>query len=202
MPMIRVMKKQGFGVLCLLLSGCAMSLPVPVPGVPPLRLAPATLGASVSLIQRLTVLKVPRRGEAAASAGQGIDVLLELDPGRIRLAGFVMNQRVLTIEDDGQTLRSQRHPLLPKEVDAAHVLRDVQLVYWPAVAVRAALPPGWTLEDSARLRMLRDAAGAPVIRIRYAAPPPHWDGRTELDNAAEHYRLLIESALQQEEQAP
>ena len=128
-----------------------------------------------------------------------IDVLLELDPARIRLAGFVMNQRVLTLDYDGKTLHSQRHPLLPTEVDAAHVLRDVQLVYWPASALQAALPPGWTLDESERARVLRSRDGSAVVTIRYAAGAPRWIGTAELDNAAEHYRLRIESALQPEE---
>ncbi|WP_315384024.1 DUF3261 domain-containing protein [Microvirgula aerodenitrificans] len=188
------------GVLCLLLlTGCATRAPAPVAAVPPLQLAPATLGSSLTLVQRLTVLKVPRNGGEAASTGRSIDVLLELDPARVRLAGFVMNQRVLTLDYDGKTLRSQRHPLLPMEVDAAHVLRDVQLVYWPASALQAALPPGWTLDESERARVLRSRDGRAVVNIRYAASAPRWIGTAELDNVAEHYRLRIESALQPEE---
>jgi len=173
-------------LLALLLAACAAA-PPPAPPVPeelpPLWLAPAAFGASVQLAQRLVV--------EAGGLQHGLDVLLEIDPQQLQLAGLLGGRRVVTLRYDGTAPVVDAIAGLPAMIDERRVLRDLQLTYWPAPAIRAALPAGWTLdEDTTTRRLARE--GQAAIEIRYAGEP-HWLGRTEFNNLQQRYRLLIES---------
>jgi len=183
-------------IAALLLAACASRPQLPPPTLPSLQLPPAALGTSLSLTQRLTVTRAPSAAEAYMSmpTTHSLDVLLEIDSAAVHLAGFALGQRVLTLAWDGQTLESTRHPMLPAAVDAAKVLRDVQLVYWPAASVQAALPDGWTLEDAGTDRRLSHD-GKLAATIHYETEP-RWAGNARLDNRLEDYHLLIESKVQ------
>lgn len=175
-----------------LLGACAAPR-APLVQLPLLRLPPAALGRALSLVQRLSV----RRLDAAADAPpQTVEVLLEADGEALRLAGFALNQRVLTMAWDGRELQVKRHPLLPAEVDTDRMLRDLTLVLWPAEAIRAALPAGWTLDADARTRVLRDH-GEPRLTIAYGVAVDAPLGPVTLSNLAEGYALEIESRVQQ-----
>lgn len=171
----------------LLLSACTTPQAPPAAQLPQLALAPAALGTELALAQRLTVT----HEHGARTAPAPLEALLEVDAQSVRLVALALAQRVLTLEWDGQHLVSSRHALLPPQIQAAHVLRDVQLAYWPAAAVRAALPPGWTLEEGNRRRVLL-AAGLPRVTIHYSNDP-RWQGRVDIINLTESYRLTIES---------
>ena len=155
-------------------------------GLPLLRLSPASLGASLSLAQRLSFAHQDDPG-----APRTLEALLEIDSDAVRLAGLALGQRVFTLQWDGEVLEEQRAPQVPAQLQASQVLRDLQLVYWPAEAVRAALPPDWTLEEGARTRALL-SGGRVRVQVRYDSEP-RWSGRVELDNHSERYRLAIES---------
>jgi hypothetical protein len=177
----------------LLLAGLAACAtpprpPPPPPGepLPELRLAPAALGATVSLSQRLVFTH-----EADPEGPRSLEALLEVDPALMQLAGFALGQRILTLRWNGATLDEEREPRLPAQFQSTAVLRDVQLVYWPAEAVRAALPPGWTLGDEPGQRTL-SKNGRQWVTVRYDGEP-RWKGRTQLTNFSEHYQLTIES---------
>ncbi|CAM3649454.1 DUF3261 domain-containing protein [Corallococcus sp. ZKHCc1 1396] len=154
--------------------------------LPELRLSPAALGTSVSLTQRLEFAH-----EADPGGPRSLEALLEVDAEWMQLAGFAMGQRILTLRWNGTTLDEERDPRLPAQFQSAPVLRDVQLVYWPADAVRAALPPGWTLEEGPGRRAL-SKNGREWVTVRYDGEP-RWAGRTQLLNLSEHYRLTIDS---------
>jgi len=177
-----------------LLAACAQTAAPPAApptaSVPALRLSPASFGASLSLAQRLTVRQLPAAARRPVPE-QSLEAQLEIEAGELRLAAFALNQRVLMLRWDGLALQTQRHALLPAEVDAERVLRDVQLVYWPLAAVAAALPAGWTVADADSQRLLSFGDQVQVL-IDYAGQP-RWQGRAELDNRREGYRLTIES---------
>nr|WP_242588410.1 DUF3261 domain-containing protein [Corallococcus macrosporus] len=154
--------------------------------LPELRLAPAAFGASVSLAQRLVFAH-----EQDPGGPRSLEALMEVDPASLQLAGLAMGQRILTLRWDGTKLDEERDSRLPAQFDSALVLRDVQLVYWPADAVRAALPAGWTLEDGPGRRSL-SKNGREWVTVRYDGVP-RWEGRTQLTNLSEHYQLTIES---------
>ncbi|MNV44553.1 hypothetical protein D3C71_1363180 [compost metagenome] len=67
------------------------------------------------------------------------------------------------------------------------VLDDLQFALWPAAAIRAALPAGWTLQETDGVRSLVQG-GTPWL-VRDTLP----DGRVRLRNLAEGYELVIES---------
>ena len=150
-----------------------------------LQLAPATLGASISLQQHLTVERDGQIDE--------LDVALEIDAQRIDLVALAMQQRVLSLHYDGRSLESWRHPALPAALRAEDVLEDLQLTLWPAAALRPALPAGWRIEeDGARRILLADDLA--VTEIDYEGAP-RWNGRIVLNNLRYRYRLTIQSAL-------
>lgn len=176
-------------VAMLALAGCATTRTLPTSPLPEPRLAPATLGATISVAQRLRF----ETATAPDGATPGIDAQLEVDADSLRLAGIAMGQRVLTLQWDGHELASQRHPQLPPQVDPARVLRDIQYAYWPGDVLRRALPPGWSLDDGDDLRTLRHGQRT-LLSIRYTAQP-RWAGNAVLDNVAERYRLAIQSKV-------
>lgn len=149
-----------------------------------LKLAPASLGASISLQQRLRVEREGRIDE--------LDAALEVDPDQIDLVGLALGQRILTLHYDGTHLRSWRHPALPTQLRGEDVLEDIQLTLWPAEAIRQALPSGWSIEENGRRRTLL-LDGARVMVVEYSGEP-RWNGEIRLVNLRYHYRLTIQSA--------
>ena len=174
----------------LIVSACATTVAPPLQ-LPQPRLTPQAMGVTVSLAQRLTIERAPAGRPVAA---RSLDTLLEIDASSVRLAAFALGQRVMTLTWDGTALTSERHALLPAEVDAAYVLRDVQWMYAPLDALRKVLPAGWQLDERGDERTLSHGA-TPILLIRYGAEP-RWMGRSRMENRLEGYSLTIESAQQ------
>lgn len=175
------------------LAGCATITPLPASQIPEPRLTPQAFGGEVSLVQRLSF---KRAKGLPGNAPRQLDVLLEIDPSEVRLAGIAMGQRVLSLLWDGTTLDVKRHPLLPIQVDPARILRDIQYAFWPTADLQARLPVGWQLRDEPRQRELRRGDAA-VIRIDYDSDSPRWQGTVRLDNRLEGYQLEIRSQVQE-----
>lgn len=166
------------------LAGCA-SAPQPTPPARlGLKLAPAALGASISVQQHLKVERGGRIDE--------LDVALQVEPDAIDMVGLAFGQRVLTLRYDGKELTSWRHALLPSQVKADDVLEDMQLTLWPAAAIAQALPAGWRIDEQGMHRTLYLGA-EPVMLIDYSAQP-RWSGTVVLQNLRYHYRLTIQFA--------
>lgn len=152
--------------------------------LPPLRLPPAALGAaSYAYSQRLSVTRLDRPQARA----QQVDVQLQLDASGLLLAGFAFGQRVLLMQWDGEQLQVTRHPRLPAEVDTDRMLRDLCLVFWPADAVRAALPAGWSWVETPDGQTLRQGE---TVQLTVRRPTAQ---QVDIVNTAEGYRLLIDS---------
>lgn len=162
----------------LLLAACVHA-PKPAVELPPLRLAPSALGHALSAQQRLEFAFGTQRRE--------LDALLEVDASEVRLAVQAMGQTGVRLSWNGEMLEQQRAPWLPPAVRAERVLDDLQFALWPAEAIRAVLPSGWTLRDDGRVRELV-CDGTPWLLAETDG-----DGRIHLDNRAEGYRLEIES---------
>jgi uncharacterized protein YbdZ (MbtH family) len=101
---------------------------------------------------------------------------------------------VLTLRYDGVKLEETRNPMLPRDVRGTDILTDVQLALWPADAVRAALPAGWTLTDSDTQRTFSKDA-LEIVTISYDAVP-HWTSLVTMRNLRYDYRLVIRSAAE------
>lgn len=166
----------------LLLTACATP-PAPVARLG-LKLAPADLGATVSVQQHL---KVERKGRI-----DELDAAVEVDAQQVQMVGLAFGQRVLSLNYDGKELTSWRHMMLPKQVSAEDVLEDMQLTLWPAESIARSLPQGWRIEDAGLKRTLY-LDGAVVASITYTQMP-RWSGTVTLDNLRYDYRLTIESA--------
>ena len=162
------------------LGACASAPPRATPHeAPQLRLAPALLGHPLSLQQHLT-LQAPGRD-------QQLDVLLEADARHVQLGVVAMGQVAARLDWDGTTLEEERAPWWPQAVSGSRILSDLQLTLWPAAAIQAALPAGWTFVESADVRTLRQD-GEVVTVITRTAPTV-----VELDQRREHFKLKIES---------
>jgi hypothetical protein len=167
----------------LALAGCESQKSQP-PARLGLRLSPASLGTSISLQQRLAV---EREGRVDYLEGA-----LEIDERHLSMIGLALGQRVMSLEYDGRELKSWRHALLPSQVRAEDVLEDIQLTYWPADAIRAALPAGWSVKDEGMRRTLW-SNNTKVMEIDYSAEP-RWNGKVLLTNLRYEYQLTIQSA--------
>ena len=165
----------------LIIGGCAV--PAHQPARLGLKLAPSALGESISLQQHL---RVERNGSV-----DELDAVLEVDSRRLDLVGLALGQRVLTLHYDGQKINVWRHPLFPPEVRDEDILEDLQLILWPADAVRQALPGGWRIEENGARRTLL-IGEMPVTVINYSGEP-RWNGKIELSNLRYQYRLIIQS---------
>jgi len=178
-------------VAALLLSACATtSEPSPAPAAADsarlyLQLSPAALGTSLSLQQHLRVERAGRTDD--------LDTVLEIEPDHLDLVGLAFGQRVMSLHYDGRELKTWRHFMLPKEVQGADVLQDVQLTLWPANAIRAALPAGWELRDNEMQRTLLHNQKV-VTRIDYPDRKP-WGGKVILTNLYYQYKLTIDSVV-------
>jgi hypothetical protein len=165
----------------LLAAGCANS-PTPTanePDSPLLRLAPASLGRTLALQQQLTV--------AARGQTHRLDMILEADADSVRLAMMNLGQTVARLEWNGRELTETRVSWWPAAVKGERILSDLQLVLWPAQAISAALPGGWTLDAHAGERVLR-REGTVVATVSYPSAT-----RAELVNLRHGYRLSIDS---------
>jgi hypothetical protein len=167
-------------LLAVLLTACA-STATRTPGIvlPPLRLAPAALGQELAVQQRL----VFRFG----SHVRELDALLEVDAQAVRLAVQAMGRTGVTLQWDGTQLSEQRAAWLPAAVRSERVLDDVQFSLWPTDAVRAALPPGWTLAERDQTRELSHDGRVWLLRERVNATT------LQVRNLADGYDLTIES---------
>jgi len=157
------------------------------PPIPParlgLKLAPATLGAPLSLQQHLSIERQGRVDE--------IDAALEVDDQSLDLVGLAFGQRILALHFDGRSLQSWRHPLVPEQLRGEDVLEDLQLALWPIDVIEKALPAGWSIVDNGQRRLLR-LLDEPVMVIEYS-DEPRWSGKIELTNLRYQYRLTIQS---------
>ena len=158
------------------------------PEVPRPQLSPQAMGVTLSLSQRLSVERLSPDGQLTTDR---LDALLEIDAESVHLAGLAMGQRVLSLQWRGQQLQSQRHPMLPAQVDETRILRDLQWVYANEDALRATLPTGWQLLAQPSLRELR-LHEQTQLSVCYELTQG-WAGRIVVDNRMEGYRLVIDS---------
>lgn len=151
----------------------------PVEAAPLFALAPSALPGGLAEQQRLSFEHGDRR--------ETVDAMVQADAAAVRLVIHAQGQVALRLDWDGEELTQKRMPWLPEAIDGARVLSDLQLVFWPAGALRTQLPAGWTIEDDGARRTLRDARGtvAWVERVD--------DDTRVLHQARLRYRLRIDS---------
>lgn len=143
-----------------LLTGCASTVSMQgAARTPLLALAPADLGCSVAVQQRLTV-------EQPGKPAQQLEALLEVDAQAVRLAFFLMGQGMGTMVWDGTQWDKQLSRHWPAQLAPEQVLSDLQLAFWPVPALQPAVRPPWQLETSTNgRRLLRD--GREHVRVQF-----------------------------------
>lgn len=152
-------------LLALLVASCVTTpKPPPAPEFG-LRLSPASLGRELSLSQRITVV----RGDDRKS----FDAQLEADAASVRVAAVAMGHTVAQLSWDGKSLEKKVSTHVPPAVTAERILSDVQLAWWPAEAIRAGLPAGYTLEETPTSRVVTEQ-GAPFASVTYEGTAPAW----------------------------
>jgi len=161
----------------LVLAACASSPPLPPAATPLLRLTPSSLGRELTVVQQLDV--------QAAGQSRSLEVALEADGESVRMAFLQLGQTVARLEWDGRQLAQSLAPGWPRVVSAEQVLSDLQLVWWPAAAVRAGLAPGWQLAESPQTREL-SYQGRVLTSVRKLAPE-----HVELVQHAQGYTVQI-----------
>lgn len=143
----------------LLLGACASPREQNAARVPLLALAPRALGCSVAVQQRLTV-ELPDRPT------QQLEALLEVDAEAVRLAFFLMGQRLGTMVWDGQQWDKQLSRHWPAQLAPEQVLSDLQLAFWPTAVVQQVVQAPWSVEAWATgRRLLRD--GQEQVRVQF-----------------------------------
>jgi len=161
----------------LVLAACASAPSLPPDATPLLRLAPSSLGRELAVVQQLDV--------QAAGQTRSLEVALEADADSVRMAFMQLGQTVARLEWDGRKLEQSLAPGWPKVVSAEQVLSDLQLVWWPAAAVREGLAPGWQLAESGQAREL-SYQGRAVVSVRKLGPD-----HVELVQHAQGYTVQI-----------
>lgn len=182
-------------LLALILTACLTLGSAPPSQLPLLHLSPRAFNSNVSLAQRLTLVAANNALIQKLGDSHSLDSFLEINTQEVRMAGFAVGRRLLTLHWDGQNLSASQDRLLPWRADPERILRDIQLAFWPAATIIAVLPAGWTLEDGAASRTLQQD-GITKVHINYNGTP-RWQGITTIDNRAEGYLLTIESSAQE-----
>ena len=164
-----------------LLAACATPVERAAPPERALAL-PGTL-ESRSFQQVLTVRLGGRERQFLAAGELCADalVLVLLSPQGLEL---------LRLRHGADGLEVHRRDALPPGLTPRAILADLQLVYWPAPALRAAWGEDWALRESPRSRVLVHA-GRPVARVEYTGPA--WRAPVTLAHEMLGYRLQVET---------
>ncbi|AGW95089.1 DUF3261 domain-containing protein [Cupriavidus sp. DF5525] len=143
--------------------GAAPEHAAPQPGATALlRLPPASLQRELKLQQHIIVeFQLQGRTER-----RELMALLEADAAHTRLAAVAGGQVLARLSWDGTNLQVSRSPWAPAELQPERILSDLQLSLWPADAIRAALPAGWSFDATPALRQLRQGTET-VAEIRF-----------------------------------
>ena len=99
---------------------------------------------------------------------QSLLVMLNADDKKLTLAGLSsVGIRLFLVTYDEKGIHTEQSIVGPQLPPASQVLADVMLSHWPVSAWTPQLPKGWTLQDIADKRELRNASGALVTEITY-----------------------------------
>lgn len=170
----------------LLLSGCAALRPeghAPLPGGGWWKpLSPALLGRDFSAVQRVD-------GEFAGRPALFL-FYLEVEGERLSLVATTPDgTQLFSLVQQGESVKVEPSPLLPRQWRPAAVLMDLQLAYWPAAAVAANLAgTPLRLEAAGNERRLRRGEETVTV-IRHGADP--WRAPLQLEQADWHYRYSV-----------
>jgi hypothetical protein len=167
------------------LTGCTLMQQEPVTVKPELMPIAQPLGPSRRIVQQINAVWADRQESLLA--------VLELDAKHIAMAGLSNDGLSLfNLTYDGNTLVSDKSPLLPESVAPEFIITDLQLVYWPIAELQKKLPAGWRLEEGDKKRFLY-ISDKKQVEVDYLSPDPVWPKTVELVNFQYNYRLNIKT---------
>lgn len=185
------MKRAAAALALLWLGACASAPPVPSPAAPPPAvvrplLAPATLG------QERTMNQVVRTAMGAREFT--FNCVVTVKDGAMTVVGLnAVGVRLFTLRQDGGGLQVEKSAGLPAAFDPAHMLADLQLVFWPLAPLQSRLrEDGWQLGEPAPGTRRLHRGDRLVAEVHYAAEDA-WTGRSWLVNFEYGYSLQIDS---------
>jgi len=172
-------------VLLLGLSGCTLMQPQQVIDKPELMPIAQPLGPARRIVQQINAVWAGRQESLLA--------VLELDAKHIAMAGLSSEGLSLfNLTYDGNTVVSDKSPLLPESVNPEFIISDLQLVYWPIAELQKKLPVNWRLEVAGNKRILT-VGNKKQVEVNYLSPDPVWPKAVELVNFQYNYRLNIKT---------
>jgi len=165
-------------ILALLLSSCSLLQSTTVPQL----LSPAALGAQLQLNQTLVSEVDGKR--------QQILIALKVTQQQMLMLGLsVEGQRLFTLNYDGLSLQQKSLSSIAKKLDGEHIMRLVQLAYWPAEALRLSYGKNYQLIELENQRRLMHY-GDKIITIDYNDEPP-WRGSITIVHHQQELKLKI-----------
>lgn len=178
-------RRLAFLVLTLCLSSCAVlsttNPPEPEEAIP----LAQPMAPSRRVVQQLTAIW-PGKQETLLC-------VLELDQKHIAIAGLSTDGiSLFNLNYDGKKLVLDKSPLLPVNFSPEHIIKDLQLVYWPVSELQKILPPAWRLEADSRHRRLY-FNNEKNVEVDYLQPDAVWPKTVELTNHRYHYQLHIKT---------
>jgi hypothetical protein len=173
------------GTFLLWLSGCTLMQPQQVTDKPELMPMAQPLGPARRIVQQIDAVWADRQESLLA--------VLELDARHIAMAGLSNDGLSLfNLTYDGNTVVSDKSPLLPESVNPEFIISDLQLVYWPIAELQKKLPAEWRLESTRNKRILT-VRNKKQIEVNYLSSDPVWPKAVELVNFQYNYRLNIKT---------
>ena len=128
------------------LAGCQTLGLSPSPATPPL-LAPGSSGLSVQMNQRMTLAMDGREHH--------LIVVASFTPRQTRMTGFTLTgQRLLDIVHEGNELRHWQSDKVERDIPARWLLSQLQLAYWPELALQQAYRKPWRFTGGSEYRSL------------------------------------------------
>jgi hypothetical protein len=167
------------------LTGCAPLQPEEATEKPELMPIAQPLGPARRIVQQINAVWADRQESMLA--------VLELDARHIAMAGLsTEGLSLFNLTYDGNTVVSDKSPLLPEQVNPEFIIADLQLVYWPIAELQKKLPADWRLEATQNKRTLI-VSNKKQVEVNYLSSDPVWPKAVELVNFRYNYRLNIKT---------
>ncbi len=133
--------------------------------------------------------------ENAPARDANFEAYLATNSREVKLSILFMSHRAWDINFNGEMIFEERESLVPQELQAAHLLRDITLSYWPENAIERQSKTLNVVDSKNTRKVLDRVTGETLIDVRYesGASATNPVGRIVLDNHKEQYKLIIDS---------
>lgn len=125
-----------------------------------------------------------------------MNCVLSVRDGVATVVGLTaLGVRAFTLKYDGTNVQVENDLPVPPQLTPERLLADIQLVFWPAPALKSALSKqGWELTEPYEHTRRLKRGGKLIAEVHYDAAEP-WSGRSWLVNLEHGYTLGIDSSV-------